>query len=227
MGTKVIVGIFLTIFGIVFLIVGISFVRASSATTQETDYIETLPLLNATQLQDTRAGTEAVIEGRIAERNALHDNGFVTYIRSEYQGERCTEDDDGNEDCEEIWIEDERITPTLWLDLTGGRTHFVNTNYELQNVAVTVQSTDTLIEKETRRYEGFKIGNPIFTKGIVTADAEGPALNADFIYGGNRNIYLTNQRNQAGNSLLGGIIFSAFGGVAIIAGGILLFIGFK
>lgn len=227
MRTEVFIGIFLTIFGIVFLVVGITFIRTSSTTTQETDYIETLPLLSAVQLQDTRAGTEAVIEGRIAERNPLHDNGFVAYVRSEYQGERCTTDDDGNEDCEAIWIEDERITPTLWLDLVGGRTHFFNTDYDVQNVAVTEQSTETLIEKETRRYEGFKIGNPVFTKGIVTADEEGPALNADFIYGGNRDIYLTNRRDEAGSSLLGGIIFSAFGAVALIAGGVLLFIGFK
>jgi len=111
--------------------------------------------------------------------------------------------------------------------LAGGRTHLVNTNYEVQNVAVTEQSTKTLIEKETRRYEGFKIGNPVFAKGIVTADTDGPALNADFIYGGNRATYLSNRRDEAGSSFLGGIIFSVFGAVAIIAGGVLLFIGFK
>jgi len=227
MRTEVVIGVFLSIFGVIFLGVGITFFSASSDIDQETDYVETLPLLEAAQLKDTQAGTEAVIAGQIAERNPLHDNGFVAYIRSEYRGERCTTDDDGNEDCEAIWIEDERVTPTLWLDLMGGRTHFVNTDYDVQNVAVTQQSIETLVIRETRRYEGFKIGNPVFAKGMVAVNAEGPAFRADFIYGGNRDVYLTNQRDEADSSFLGGIIFSVFGVAGIVAGGILLFIGFK
>ena len=226
MRVETIVGISISLAGLMFLAAGFVFFRSRSTLNQEIDHIEHLPLLTITRLQDAPSGEEAVIEGKIAERNMLLDHGFVAYIRSQYQGERCSRDDDGNEDCEPVWLDDGRVTPALWLDLPGGRTRLANSDYTLYNEPVIWRSTEWLVSYQTIRFRGFKIGNPIFTKGTVTT-SDGVAFKADFIYGGNRQAYLINQRDEAQSLVIGSLIFAGFGLAGLIAGGVLLYISFK
>jgi hypothetical protein len=219
------VGAIFAAVGTIFLAVGLYFVWVSFDVSRQIDQIESLPVLSLSQLNDTPLGTEAVIEGSVAERNPLHVNGFVAYVSFEYQGERCTTDDDGYQDCEDIWLQQESLTPNLWLDLPGGRARLSNTDYYVENAPVTWQTTETLVEYETLEYEGFKINNPVFIVGTVAKNGDIPAFNAEFIYGGDRDTYLSDERDDANGLFWFSIAFSTFGGVFVVIGGALLLFG--
>ena len=222
---RILIGSIFAGIGGIFLLVGLLIVWQSFNRSQEIDQIAALPLLNVAQLNNTPTGTEAVIEGKIAERNPLYTNGFVAYTNYEYQGERCTEDDDGYQDCEDIWVEQEYLTPILWLDLSDGRARLHDTEYLIEGAPVTWQTTETLLEYKTLKYEGFKIGNPVFAKGTVVKNGDGPAFDAEFIYGANRETYLSDQRNGTSSMFWTGVAFSSLGGLFVVVGGVLLGFG--
>lgn len=219
------IGLVMTGIGAIFLAVGLIFWLSSPGAYQELERVASLPQLSAVQLADTRPGVEAVIEGRAAERNELHRQGFVAYISRQYQGERCETDDDGNRDCESIWQENERVTPALWLDVAGGRARLSNNNYAIENPPAAWQSTEGLRSYETVRLEGFKINDPVFAIGQVVASSDGPALQASLIFGGTRQDYLTYKRAQADSMYRGGLVFGGLGGLMVLIGG--AFIIFK
>jgi hypothetical protein len=208
--------------GAIFLVIGIPFTWVGSSLSREATQTEALPVLTVASLQNSSVGRQAVLEGRLSERNPLLFQSFVAYIRREYRGEHCerVDDDDNFDDndyrCEAIWVEDQRMTPALWLDLADGRVQLINTNYYIQHAPLTLQLPDLLIENETKSYHGFKIGNPVFVKGRVSSHAEGPAFEADFLYGGDRVSYLSNQRVGANLFFWLGLIFSSIGGLLLL-----------
>ena len=217
MSPKIFVAIFLGLFGAVFLFVGGMFLWFSIDANREIEQQKQLPILTIAQIVYTPPGTEAVIEGYIAERNPLHGQSFVAYTRSRYQGERCTDSNDNNRTCTSIWNNIEQLTPPLWLDLPDGRTQLANDNYQMQSPPEMWLSTDTLVEDETIRYQGFKLNSPVFALGTITATASGPAFSAEFIYGGSRQDFFDNWQDTAFSFIWGGAIFAGFGLVALIA----------
>lgn len=201
----------------IFLLVGLVFGGVGLVFQRNVGRVENLPVLNLAQLGQA-AGTEAVVEGKVSERNPFQVRPFVAYIRQEYQGQRCNDNlnnNNNNLDCEAVWVEDERVTPPLWLDLPGGRARLANSDYQIQYPAFTEQSTPLLIENETKTYRGFRIGDPVFVIGRVVGGAEGPALQARVVAGGNRQSYLANSRSEAN-------IFIWLGGILALMGGLLL-----
>jgi hypothetical protein len=204
--------------GAIFLLVCLVILGFGFLSNRQIDAVESLPLLNSTQLGRAESGVKAVIEGKVSERNPLHAKGYVAYVRSRYLGERCTTDsrNDDEEVCDELWIEDESVKPELWLDLSDGRIRLANTDYEMQSVPVTRQTTETLIAEQTLRYEGFRIDNSVFVTGAVAEPGpEAPAFNATLIYGGDRAVYLAAQREGAGVLFFLGLVFSLFGVVFV------------
>jgi hypothetical protein len=186
-------------------------------------------------LDESLVGQEAVLEGRLSERNPLQFQSFIAYTRRKYGGEDCRtvfDDDDLDDDdyeCRAIWVEDERVTPPLWLDVAGGRVRIANDDYDIQNSPVSWQSSDQLVENETKSYEGFKIGSPIFARGKVirdsalsldsalSKDGAGLALEAEFVYGGDRGSYLANQQGAAYVFYWLGLVFSLIGGLLVLS----------
>jgi len=203
--------------GAIFLLVGLAILWFGLVSNRQINAVESLPLFNSTQLGQVRPGTKAVIEGKISEHNSLHAEGYVAYVRSRYLGERCTDsDDDDEDDCDEVWIEDESLKPELWLDLPDGRIRLANTDYVIQNAPDIRQTTETLVEEQTLRYEGFRIGNSVFVNGTAAQPgAETATFNAALIYGGDRASYLAAQREAAGILYFLGLIFSLFGVVFV------------
>ena len=205
-----------------FLIIGVPFVWIGSTLNQETDKVAALPVLTVALLDENLIGQEAVLEGRLSERNPLQIQSFIAYTRREYQGQDCRtvfDDDDLDDDdyeCRAIWVEDERVTPPLWLDVAGGRMRVTNSDYAIQNGPVSWQSSEQLIENETKSYEGFKIGSPIFARGKVIRD-DGLALEAEFVYGGDRASYLASQQSGASVFYWVGLIFSLIGGLLVLS----------
>src|SRR5262245_58052064 len=104
---------FLILFGLGFLSLGGFMATAGAQQARaQAERAERLRPLTAAALDDSRSGSEALVEGRISARNPLLFQQFVAYIREEYRG---SDDDD-----REKWEEDERRTPALRIDVADG-----------------------------------------------------------------------------------------------------------
>jgi len=193
--------------GIIFTLVGAGFLWGHSNTQNEIRLVEQIPLVTATRLTDMSSDTSVAIEGRVSERNTSH-NGLVIYTIFQYRGYEC--DDEDSNDCEEVWLQTERVTPALWLDLTDGRVRIGNNDYWAFHEPKKWQTTENLIEMETLEYRGFPIGSPVFVLGKVSK-TDGVVLNADILSGGNRQDYLDSRVEEANTLLLMSIVFGGFG----------------
>jgi hypothetical protein len=226
--------VILSSIGGLFLLVGLGLLLLGRSQAQEIERAAAGQVLQTlTQLSQTPPGTAVMLQGKVAERNELFDQGFVVYVRRQYRGERCvtpTPDHDnykGVSSCKPIWIEDKRETPPLWLDLSEGRVQLSNTDYRLQKPSATWQSTPDLIKDQTVRYEGFKIGAPVFMQGTVITNGDTPTLKADFLFGGDSQAYFNDQRSSNSVLFLLGGIFTAVGVVMLAVTGVILWFGRK
>jgi hypothetical protein len=180
--------------------------------------VERLSPLTAVTLAESPAGQEGLIEGRIAERNPVHFRLFVAYVRSEYRGR--DDDDDA------IWVEDERVTPPLLLDLPGGRVQLANNDYALQGRLVEWQSEanltwDSASQEGTKSYRGLERGNPVLALGSIVEGPTGREFQAEWLYNGTRTTYIEDQRNSADIATWIGRVFLLIG-AGLLGGGIWL-----
>lgn len=217
-----------------FLLVGLGLLSLGWSQAQEIDRTAAGQVLQTlTQLSQTPPGAAVRLQGKIAERNALFEQGFVAYVRSQYRGERCVtptpsrDNYQGASTCESIWTEEKRETPPLWLDLSEGRMQLANTDYRLQNPPARWQSSADLIKDQTVRYEGFRIGAPVFTQGTVVSGGDTPTIKADFLFGGDSRAYFDDQRSSNSVLFLLGTIFIAVGAMALAVMGVILWLGRK
>ena len=216
------------------LLVGLVLLFLGRSQAQETERLAAGPVLNSlAQLSQTPPGGAVMLQGQIAERNSLLDQEFVAYVRDQYQGERCVTATPtqgsvtGRTTCEPIWTEEKRETPPLWLELSEGRVQLANTDYRLQKPSATWQSTADLIKDQTVRYEGFKIGAPVFTQGTVVIDGDTPTLRVEFIFGGDSQAYFDDQRSSTSILFLLGGLFMIVGILVLGVMGIVLWVGRK
>ncbi len=217
--------------GGLFVVVGVGLLLWGSSQAQAIEQASAGPVVrSAAQLSQVSPGTVVMLEGKIAERNRLLEQGLVAYVSHQYRGERCvtpTPDHDDFADlpeCRSIWVEAKRETPPLWIELSGGRVQLANSDYQLQHPLVVWQSTDSLIKDETLRYEGFKINDPIFTQGTLSG---GPTLSTDFIFGGDSQAYFAGQRSSNNVLFFLGGVFSLLGAVCAVVGGAVWWTGRK
>jgi len=177
--------------------------------------IEGLAPLTAVLLANSPPGQIGLIEGRISERNRTQFRLFVAYVRYEYQGE----DDDGDSQ----WVEDERVTPPLLLDLPGGRVQLENSDYDLQGDLIEWLSEpnltwDRLNREGTKSYRGFERGNPVLAVGAIVQGATGRELRAEWLYRGTRTEYIEDQRSSTEVASWIGWDFVLIGAVAFSLG---------
>lgn len=234
MTNRKVTSLILSLVGGIFLLTGFGLLAIGRSEAQAIEQASgQVVLRSAAQLGQTPPGATVMLEGKIAERNPLLGQDFIAYVRSQYRGERCvtpTPDNDNFDDpprCESIWVEEKRETPLLWLDLSGGRIQLANTDYPLQNPPVTWQSTAGLVKDQTLRYEGFKIGNPVFIQGMVATGGDNPTLKANFLFGGDSQAYFDYQRSSNSILFLLGSIFTAVGAIVLVVMGVILWIGRK
>jgi hypothetical protein len=216
------------------LLVGLVLLLLGRSQAQETERLAAGPVVDSlTQLSQTPPGGAVMVQGKIAERNALLEQEFVAYVRDQYGGERCvtptpTRDSyHGGTICEPIWTEDKRETPRLWLELSEGRVQLANTDYRLEKPSATWQSTPGLVKDQTVRYQGFKIGALVSTHGTVVMDGDTPTLRAEFIYGGDSQTYFDEQRSGTGILFLLGGIFAIVGAIVLGFMGVVAWVGRK
>lgn len=211
------VSVVLGFIGIIFALIGVGFLWGYFNTQSVITLAQQTPLVAANQLVKIPADTTVAIEGRVSERNTSH-KGLVVYTIFQYRGYEC--DDDDSNDCEEVWLQIERETPTIWLDLPDGRVRVGNNDYWAYHEPKMWQTTADLIAMETLEYRGFPMGSPVFAIGRVNTK-DGVAVNIDFLYGGNREEYLANQTTDATVFLLMGAIFGIIG-LIFVAGAIVV-----
>ena len=204
----------LIVAGGIFLVIGVVFTLVGLGVQHDSNRLADLPLLTAAEIGTSNDGLTAAVDATIAERNDLHYEGLVAYAREEYRGEECSTLDD---ECESLWIEDERVTPPLWLDTSDGRLLVINKDYTLRNEPIIHQTGTRLIENETKVYRGFEIGNPVFVIGQVVTGRDSPSFHADVIYGGDSTSHLSEARFVGNVFFWLGIIFSITGLAFIIS----------
>ena len=217
-GRRLAIGpIFLIGFGLVFLAIGI--VMATVAAQQagaEATRAERLRPLTLAALDDSQPGREALIEGRISDRNPALFQQLVAYVREEYRGR-----DDNDR---EKWEEDERRTPPLLIDVTDGAVPLANDSYALDSPPHTwPESQSSLVwngftGQGTKRYRGLQAGDPALAIGTLVAGSEGLELQAERVYGGTRSSYIAERRQTALWMPRIGAIFGVIGAALALAG---------
>lgn len=221
--------------GALFLLVGVGLLLWGNAQAQAIEQAASGPVVHSVaELSQLPSGTAVKLEGKLAERNPLLERDLVAYISSQYRGERCvtpTPDNDNFDDfpqCEAIWVEVNRETPLLWLDLADGRAQLANRDYRLEQPTVAWQSTEALVKDQTLRYEGFKINDPVFIQGMVASTGpDNPTLTTQFIFGGDSAAYFAGQRSSNSVLFLLGAVFTTVGAVCAGIGGAIWWNGRK
>ena len=216
--SSVIVPIFLVGFGLVFLAIGILLATVGARQAgAEAARAERLQPLTVATLDDSQPGREALIEGRISDRNPALFQEFVAYIREEYRG---SDDQD-----REKWEEDERRTPALLIEVVDGNVQLTDGRYVLDNPPHTWYESQSsrawngLTGEGTKRYRGFQAGDAALAIGTLVAGPEGLELQAERIYGGTRSSYIADRQQTALWMPRIGAIFGLIGAAIAVAGG--------
>lgn len=157
---------------------------------------EGLPVLSKVTLTDSRPGREVIVEGRISDLMQPLYEDLVAYERQVYE----SDDDDGS------WVTKEHKAPVLFVETSDGRiqleTNADTSDYDLLN------PPQTMYADSDQRYVGFAPQDGIMALGTVQEGLEGPILDAEFIYGGTRAAYISEQRFASTLFFWIGIIFT-------------------
>jgi hypothetical protein len=159
-------------------------------------------------------GSVVLIEGQISALNQPHYRDFIAYVREEYRGI--------NPDGAAIWGEDQRVTPSLQIDIAGGSVRIANNDYRLDSPHQRWQDSNTLIANSggvvggTRRYTGLTVNRPVTAIGVLESGPNGPELRSSFVFGGTRAEYIATQLGAAAYLPWLGL-FAAIIGLTLIA----------
>ena len=197
--------------GLIFLVAGGALaIFGARQATAEADRAERLAPLGIETIDDSRPGREALVEGRIGARNQPLFQDFVAYVREEYRGD---------EDDKEKWVEDERRTPPLQIELKDGIVELADDQYTFDNPPHRWQEPGGLTwngfsGEGTKRYSGFWRGDAVVAIGTLVEGSEGLELRAERVFGGTRAGYIAARRSAAaflpwfggGFALLGAVV---------------------
>jgi hypothetical protein len=215
--SSAIIPIFLIGFGLVFLALGIFLATVGAQQAgAEAERAERLRPLDVAALDDGQPGREALIEGRISDRNSALFQQFVAYVREEYRG---SDDQD-----REQWAEDERRTPPLLIEVADGVVSLANSSYIVDSSphiwpeSQTSRTWNGFTGEGTKRYRGFQAGDVVLAIGTLAPGSEGMELQAERVYGGTRSSYIADRRRSAVWMPRIGGIFGLVGAVIALVG---------
>lgn len=205
---------FLVLFGLAFVALGVFLgVFVAGESRASADRAERLVPAGAAALASAAPGSELLVEGTVSPRNTARFRDFVAYVREEFRGA----DDNGDEK----WLEDERVTPPLLIE-AGGPVQLANDDYSLDGPHEYWKEEglnwSSSTEEGTKRYRGFVAGRPAMAIGTAAPGAEGNELRAEFVYGGTRAQYIAERRSSAS-------IFPWVGLAVGLAGAAVSFVG--
>lgn len=171
----------------------------------DTARVRRLQPISYVAFEDGAPGREALIEGRLSERNRAGAEGFVVYTRYVAQVEA---------DGDRVWRSVETARPPLLVELPGGGLVRVRGDYTLSGS----------LESEERgplRVEGLRAGAALIAVGELVEGQESVELQADLIAAGARDDYLRSSRGASAFFAIFGRSLLAVSAL-MLAGGILL-----
>jgi hypothetical protein len=138
---------------------------------------ERLPVMTITDLRSRPERTDVLIEGVLSSDNTVFDRGLVAFHHERYRK------------MYDLWEEQEVRRPELLVNLTDGPVRLAAGTYALDNP--TQQPEDPL-----DRYSGFAAGDTVLAIGRMLEKGDTMTLRADVLYGGNREEYISDQRQH-------------------------------
>jgi hypothetical protein len=206
---------------LILLIVGVAFVSGGIMAGQiaggfdrAAERIEKLTPATTMLLMDSLPGREVLVEGQISRHNPAQLRTFMVYIWEKYRPDSDSSDDDDDS----AWIEQERVTPPLLLELAGGGpVRIENSDYSLSGAKI-------IYDGDELRYQVFEGGDPVIAVGVLTSNDEPPRMAAEFIARGTKAEYVADQRGMASGGRRFGGIFMGLGGIFVVGA---LALGFR
>jgi hypothetical protein len=208
--------------GVAFLAVGTFVVVVSARQARaEVARLEQLPPLSAAALEDQPGGTEAFVEGVVSPENRAVFRDFVAYVREELD---VTTDSDGDRD--ETWRSDGGEVPGLLLQAGGvvrvAKGYGIALGHHVWYDEATL-GFNRRPRDGSERYHGLVAGGRVTAVGTVVDGPEGKELDAQALFGGTREEFLTSRRGVAASMRILGGIFGVVG-LLLAAVGTLLFL---
>ncbi|MBN1890027.1 MAG: hypothetical protein JW850_18670 [Thermoflexales bacterium] len=155
-------------------------------------------------LQDTLAGSEVLVEGRLSDDNPVLLDSYVVYVVYE-----CYRDSEGDRECARI----REVTPPLLLALPDGTLDITNDSYEWIGTKHLVGEGDT-------EYGGIQVGDPVLAVGILSSVEPYPQIEAKYIALGTQAELVASLRGQSVFWRVFGVAFVIIGLSLALAGAI-------
>lgn len=172
--------------------------------------IATFPVMSATLLANALPGSDAIIEGQIAENVQPQFRSFVAYVREDFEFKHG-------------WKVGATNTPPFVVMLTDGQIRVANTEYVLlRRTLPVVWRSDFHLFSPTHSYRGLIRGCHVTVVGTVIEDAEGKAIRAQYASGDTRTALARDIANQADiasqerNQVVGWVLILGGGWAAIL-----------
>lgn len=167
-----------------------------------------LPSVDALVVGSAPAGTEVLVEGRIAGHQVPRFRSFVAYVKEEEERDAKQRERRG------YWKVVESVTPRLELVTSRGIVSIVNTSYGLTFAATRWRDTSKVIDTA---YSGLVANEAVFVHGRVAAGG----LEAMTVGSGTRASYLATRAGNADVAWWLGAGFQTVGAVLLLAGVVL------
>jgi hypothetical protein len=161
--------------------------------------------LGALELAALPAGSRVLVEGQVSSAAEAGAGGLAAYLVEAAQG-------DGGDGNEARWQIREMRAPSLELTLADGSVRLINSGYTLLAPPIVVPLAGGA---QRLRYRGFAPGSPALAYGSLEFSASGPALRADWLFGGDQAAYLAEQQANLRAVRSVGAIFSLLGLLAL------------
>ena len=172
--------------------------------------ISAFPLMSATLLANALPGSDGIIEGQIAESFQPQFRSFIAYVREDFEFKRG-------------WKVGATSTPPFLVALPDGQIRVTNADYVLLNRTLpVVWRSDFHLFSPTHSYYGLIQGSHVVVVGRVIEDAEGKAIQADYVSGDSRTTLAQSIANQAdiasqeSNQVVGWILILGGGWAALL-----------
>ena len=175
---------------------------APGAAAAEHARLAALPTPDSISIGDTRAGTEVIVEGSIAQSQPKRFRDFVAYVKEEEERDAKERERRGR------WKVVEKVTPPLDLVAGEGILHVVNTNYRISSAATRWRDTFQMVDTD---YSGLVAREAVFAHGRVAAGG----LEAIAVGSGTRASYLATAAGNVAAMWWLGVIFLIVGGVLV------------
>lgn len=164
-----------------------------------------LPSPDGRSIAGTPAGTEVIVDGRIAASQPTRFRDFVAYVKEEEERDAKQRERRG------YWKVVDSVKPPLDVVAAHGNLRIVNTTYAIVFPATRWRDVSKVIDTA---YSGLVANEPVFVHGRVA----GGGLDAMKVGSGTRASYLATMAGNVSTAWWLGVGFQTLGGLLLVAG---------